>query len=236
MESSIEHFQLSDHQSQILRISDDLSIMTWNILKRCVFHEQPQKFYNNGFRIIESEYEYHIRLSKIANEIYNILVNNSTIKCIALQEIPLNSDLELFKQSLSVLLPNFALITTKTQGFLYDQTCLNIQDRTADLINAIGRHSHKIQSISAANNDWEINFINVHLCWFKSYNSRLAVIKTIIKALNNRIIILGDFNFNILDLAIQGIEKYSEPNTTLCYTGDGVQHLQTCDGFIIYDR
>jgi hypothetical protein len=236
MENKIGHFKLSDHHPQFLRISDALSIMTWNILKKCVFHEQPQKFYNNGFGIIETESEYHIRLKKIAHEIHDILVSKGTIKCIALQEIPVDSDLEFFKKCLSEVLPNFELVTTQTQGFLFDRIHVNIQDTTADLLRKIGKSPHKIQSIRAIINNNEIYFINVHLCWFKSNHSRLSAIHTIIKTLNKRIIILGDFNFNILDTEIPGTKKYSEPDTTLCYAGNGIQNLQTCDGFMIYDR
>jgi hypothetical protein len=79
MISLIEHFKFSDHQPQSLVISNDISVMTWNILKRCVYHEKPHKFYNNGFGIIESLYDYHIRLKNIANEIYNIITQNKTI-------------------------------------------------------------------------------------------------------------------------------------------------------------
>lgn len=234
--SPIDHFKLSDHQPQILELSNYLSIMTWNILKRCTFYEKPHKFYNNGFGIIESEYEYHIRLKKIAYEIQNILENNKTIKCIALQEIPLDLDLKFFKEYLLELLPNFELITTKTQGFLFDQTLVAVEDKTEDLIRVIKSNQDKIQSISATTHNDKINFINVHLSWFKSYNSRLSVIETIIKTLNNRVIILGDFNLNILDIEISGVKRYSQQYTTLCYAGDGVQNLQTCDGFMIYDR
>jgi hypothetical protein len=63
------------------------------------------------------------------------------------------------------------------------------------------------------------------------------MIKTIIKKLSsNKVIILGDFNLNILDIEIEGIEKYSKEDTTLSYIQDGMQSLQTCDGFMIYDR
>ena len=236
MENKIGHFHLSDHQPQFLRISDDFSIMIWNILKKCVLHEQPQKFYNNGFGIIETESEYRIRLKKIAYEIHDILVRNTIIKCIALQEIPVDSDLEFFRKCLSELLPNFELVTAQTQGFLFNRIYVKVQDTTPDLLKAIGRSRNKIQSIRAITDNDEILFINVHLCWFKSNYSRLSAIHTIIKILNEKIIILGDFNFNILDIDIPGVEKYSEPDTTLCYSGDGMQNLQTCDGFMIYDR
>lgn len=237
MISLIDHFKFSDHQPQILAISNDISVMTWNILKRCTYHEKPHKFYNNGFGIIESEYDYHIRLKKIANEICSIIAQNKTIKYIALQELPIDSDLIIFHNSLAELLPHFTFITNATQGFLFDHNYAIAQDNTDIFIKIIGKTIDKIQSIKAITNNNEINFINVHLCWFKSYHSRLSMIKTIIKKLSsNKVIILGDFNLNILDIEIEGIEKYSKEDTTLSYVKDGVQSLQTCDGFMIYDR
>ena len=232
----MDKFQLSDHQPQVLEINDQLSVMTWNILKRCTYYEQPRKFFNNGFGIIETEYEYHVRLKKIASEIHTILVNDTTIKCIALQEMPIESDLELFKSCLSELLPNFSLITNKTQGFLFDKQYMTIEDRTSHLISSIGKNPHKLQLINTTTPDGEIQFINIHLCWFKSYNTRLEALKSIIRTLDSKAIILGDFNFNILDVEIDGVEKYAEPNTTLCNGENGIQNLQTCDGFLIYDR
>jgi len=235
--SLTEYFNLSDHQPQVLAISNDISVMTWNILKRCAYHEKPFKFYNNGFGTIESEYDYHIRLKKIANKIYTIAAEDITMKYIALQELPTDCNLEIFKKNLSALLPDFTLITTATQGFLFNHRYAIAQDQTVALINKIGRSKDKIQSIQAVTKNNEINFINVHLCCFKSYDSRLSMIKTIIGTLSsNKVIILGDFNLNILDIEILGIKRYSKKDTTLSYVEDGVQSLQTCDGFMIYER
>ena len=231
-----DKFVNSDHKPQILKISNELSVMIWNILKKCTYYEQPKKFYNNGFSIVENEYQYHIRLKKIADEIYTILLNNITIKCIALQEMPTDLDLQVFTSYLSQLLPNFELVTNNTQGFLFDKSSIKISNTTYDLINKIGKNPHKIQSIDAITNSGEFNFINVHLCWFKSYKSLLSDIITILGLLNKKTIILGDFNFNILDVVIPNVKKYSETNTTLCNGGNGIQILRTCDGFLIYDR
>lgn len=231
-----DRFINSDHLPQVLNIFPELSVMTWNILKRCTYHEKPRNFFNNGFGIVESEYDYHVRLKKLANEIYSIISHNTAIKCIALQEIPVSLDLELFKTHLKFLLPNFDIMTNHTQGFLFDRDEITIENNTSDLIDKIGKTPHKIQSVTAKTSDGDINFINVHLCWFKSYNSRLDSIKKILQIIQNRTIILGDFNFNILDVKIPWVTKNSEINTTLCHVGDGVQTLQTCDGFLIYDR
>ncbi len=229
----MDRFTNSDHLPQVFNISPELSIMTWNILKRCTFYEQPRKFYNNGFGIVESEYDYHLRLKKLTKDLYNTIINDTTIKCIALQEVPTELDLAVFQNHLKDLLPTFKLLTYKTQGFLFDKDTVVVEDKTGKLLGKIGKNLHKIQSIRAQIDNREINFINVHLCWFKSFNSRLDVINKILAQIKNRTIILGDFNFNILDLEIEGVTNSATPNTTLVYMEDGVQNLETCDGFII---
>lgn len=221
----------SDHLPQILNLSHDLSVMTWNILKRCALYEEPQKFYNNGFGIIESQYQYYVRLKKVACEISDIVNRDTTIKCIALQEMPIEEDLEIFREYLKEVMPNFSLITYKTQGFLFENT-IEVQDKTNELLAIIGKTSNKIQVIKAC----DLVFVNIHLCWFKSFSSRIAAIKKILSELNEKSVILGDFNFNILDTEIEGVAKHGERDTTLVYNIDnGMQKLNTCDGFIIYE-
>jgi hypothetical protein len=222
----------SDHLPQVLNLSHNMSVMTWNILKRCTLYEEPQKFYNNGFGIVESQYDYYIRLKKIVCEIRDNIKRDGTIKCIALQEIPIEEDLEVFRVYLNEAIPHFSLITYKTQGFLIEDT-IEFQDETNELLPLIGKTSNKIQVIKAC----DLKFINIHLSLFKSFSSRLLAVNSIISQLSEKTIILGDFNFNILDVEIEGVTKYGERDTTLVYNiNDRMQSLNTCDGFIIYEK
>lgn len=233
----VSNFTNSDHLPQILQLRDDFAILTWNILSKCMFHKK-HSYFNNGFGKIEKDDEYVLRLKSIAKDIADIVAENQSIKCIALQEIPTGFHKETFSKILNETLNGFStIITHQNQGFIYDKN-FKIKELTQSFHeqfkNKMTIHD-KLQYFALYKDQKEFNIVNVHLAWGEKnsdfYKLQVNLIHDMMRTLPSNTIITGDFNLNILELNLKN--AYAIKDTTLVYK---ISHseLETCDGFIVF--
>lgn len=229
-------FRNSDHKLQLLKLQDDFSIATWNILKQCRFYEGARAFYNNGFGKIETNEEYRIRLKAIVEEIAEVMSQDQSIKCMALQEAPLGDDFEFFASYLKSLLPWIDIKSNESQSFIFDSAFMKVEDLV--LRQELSNTKNKLQALTVkTNSGTDFDLINVHLLWKKphtsAYYQQVNLIKELATKHENTKIVTGDFNMNILNIKDKPFEVFAEVNTSLSYVEGETAKLATCDGFIL---
>ncbi|MBN9542212.1 MAG: hypothetical protein J0G32_00250 [Alphaproteobacteria bacterium] len=249
---------LSDHTPLVYNTHQIAgNIFTWNILVQGRFNQRNQ-YFNNGFGIIESSDEYHIRLKYVAKEIADFAEQHN-IGILTLQEMPKSSEdiyyfMDLLEENLNATKHQYRIhkdFLNLPQGnfLVFDKERFSAQNITSDFQDNIEliEQNNNYQYFEIQNLEKQTKFalINAHFYWHepmsREFFNSVTDIRSIIESAENysdisSVIMCGDFNLDLdsTDLS-RDYAVYTVRDTTLAHKYDrNIQVLETVDGFVAY--
>jgi hypothetical protein len=222
---------LSDHAAQLLPITDEIYLLTWNIMTR-------GRGLNNAYRKVEDPHsEYKPRLTRIAKELAKQIRLYPQLTVITLQEVPFLKEHKLyFYAELNTYLPSAWIIDNalfkKSEGStfgvltLYDESHVEIPPQVCDL-PPLTYQQERVLAVKfnflVEQKKSVLTIVNGHFRYEDKNKHRLTIeetrreINAIFNALRGQVIIAADLN--------QSTERIAPYYPKRCYHAPGITSL-----------
>ncbi|MBN9542701.1 MAG: endonuclease/exonuclease/phosphatase family protein [Alphaproteobacteria bacterium] len=216
---------VSDHLPQVMDTNGFGKVMTWNVLMQCKFIDNKKtgvNFYNNGFKIVESEEEYFARID-LLTDVLQKNVSNQNIDIVCLQEFPKMSyeskSADYFIESINAKLSylddkhySVYYSNNSDEVTIYNSDKFKLKSQESkiveeDLNKELEKNAHRFNvSVLEDEEGHSLAIANVHLKGFnfgntkeelKSVNETTKILHKLEELHTDHYLVTGDFNYKI---------------------------------------